>query len=136
MSEFARAARSLVAGAPGVPETSAQVAERAGQAGELLLTHLSRLLGDSGVRLLLKRSVVLASVEFPWLAAVSTSENILAELRNAFARQDPESITEAFVVILVGFIGLLERLIGEPLVGRLLDEVWPTVFTHAAKDTP
>lgn len=135
-SEFARAARSLVAGAPGATETSAQIAERAFQAGERLLTHLSRLLGESGVRLLLKRAIVLASVNFPWLAAASTSENMSAALRDALALQDPESITEAFVEILVGFVGLLERLIGEPLVGRLLEEVWPTVFTHAAKDTP
>lgn len=56
-------------------------------------------------------------------------------LRDAMENQDPESITEAFVAVLLAFVGLLERLIGEGLVARLLDEVWPAVFTHAAKDT-
>jgi hypothetical protein len=34
------------------------------------------------------------------------------------------------------FVGLLEKLIGEPLVNRLIDEVWPGIFAQPAKDTP
>jgi len=115
--------------------SSAQLAEGAARAFERLATHMSRLLGQTGVRMLLKRSTVLATAQFPWLAAASASEDA-SSLRAAMVQQDPGSITEAFVAILAGFVGLLERLIGEPLVKRLLEEVWPSVFTKTEKDTP
>jgi hypothetical protein len=115
--------------------SSAQLAEGAAQACEALAKHLSRLLGEAGVRMMLKRSTALATAQFPWLAAVTAQESA-SGLRDAMVQQDPASITEAFVAILAGFVGLLERLIGEPLVTRLLDEVWPGVFTKTEKDTP
>jgi hypothetical protein len=97
--------------------------------------HLARLLGDTGVQLLLKRSIVIASEPFSWLTTAATQDSALAALRVAMEQQDPASITEAFVAVLSAFVGLLERLIGEGLVERLLDEVWPSVFTHPVKDT-
>ena len=51
-------------------------------------------------------------------------------------QQDPAASIEAFVAVLSTFVGLLERLVGEGLVERLLGEVWPTVFSYPAKDTP
>ena len=59
-----------------------------------------------------------------------------SELRDRLAQQDLAVIADAFVVILSVFVGLLEKLIGEPLVKRLIDEVWPDIFAQAAKDTP
>ena len=115
--------------------SSAQLAEGAAQACDRLAKHLSRLLGETGVRMLLKRSTVLATAAFPWLAAATASDDA-SGLRDAMVQQDPGSITEAFAAILAGFVGLLERLIGEPLVRRLLDEVWPRIFTKTEKDTP
>lgn len=115
--------------------SSAQLADGAAHAFERLAKHLARLLGETGVRMLLKRSTALATVTFPWLAAAAASEGA-SSLRDAMVQQDPGSITEAFVAILAGFVGILERLIGEPLVRRLLDEVWPRVFTTTEKDTP
>lgn len=100
-----------------------------------LSKHLARLLGETGIRMLFKRSLVLAAAQFPWLARVPTSENT-SELRDTFAQQDPAAIADAFVVILSVFVGLLEKLIGEPLVNRLIDEVWPGIFAQPAKDTP
>lgn len=116
-------------------ETSAQVAARAVGAYHTLTKHLARLLGETGVRMLFKRSLMLAAAQFPWLARVPTSENA-SELRDTFAQQDPAAIADAFVVILCVFVGLLEKLIGEPLVNRLIDEVWPGIFAQPAKDTP
>jgi hypothetical protein len=132
--DFRDAARVLLGEQPS-DETSAQVAERAVGAYRALSKHLARLLGETGVRMLFKRSLVLAAAQFPWLAPVPRSENA-SELRDAFARQDPAAIADAFVVILSAFVGLLEKLIGEPLVNRLIDEVWPGIFAQAAKDTP
>jgi hypothetical protein len=134
--EFGEAARTLLAGPPGNAESPQHLAERAAQTCERLATHLARLLGDSGVQLLLKRSVVLASHQLPWLASGQTGETVVSAMRTAMEQQDLESISEAFVAVLSAFVGLLERLIGEGLVQRLLAEVWPTVFPYAAKDTP
>jgi hypothetical protein len=129
--EFGKAARTLLSG----EESSAkELAERAALECGRFATHLTRLLGETGVQLLLKRSVALASAAFPWLA-LAPGADPLAGVRNAMEQQDRDSVIEAFVGLLTAFVNLLERLIGEGLVARLLDDVWPTVFTPE-KDTP
>lgn len=132
---FEQAARQLIADAPGDVSSAKQVAERATQACDHFSRHLTRLLGDTGVQLLLKRSISIASNQFAWLAALPASGSISSALRSAMEQLDPASIVDAFAAVMAAFVGLLERLIGEGLVERLLDEVWPNVFTDAAKDT-
>jgi hypothetical protein len=132
--DFRDAARVLLGEQPS-GESSAQVADRAAAAFHALSTHLERLIGKTGLRMLFKRSIVLSTAQFPWLASVPRSENA-SELRDTFAQQGPAAIADAFVVILSVFVGLLEKLIGEPLVSRLINEVWPGIFAQAAKDTP
>lgn len=95
--------------------------------------HLSRLLGETGVAMLLERSIVLASAEYPWLAAARSRP--IETISTAMESQTPEHATAAFVSVLTTFVGLLERLIGEGLVQRLLDEIWPGVFLRDAKET-
>lgn len=129
---FGEAARTII----GESTSSTELAGRAAHECERFGTHLARLLGEAGIDVLLKRSVVLASNQFPWLASGPTSDTVVSTLRDALEQQDPDSIAEAFVGVLTALVGLLERLIGEGLVERLLEEVWPTVFSHAAKDTP
>lgn len=132
--DFRDAARVLL-GEQLPDESAARVADRAVGAYLALSRHLERLLGETGIRMLFKRSVVLAAAQFPWLAQVPRPENA-SELQDIFAQQDPAAIADAFVVILSMFVGLLEKLIGEPLVNRLIDEAWPGIFARPAKDTP
>ena len=132
--DFGNAARRLLAGQPG--DSSNQVAERAARACERFTAHLARLLSLTGAQLLLRRSVVLASSQLPWLAATTTADDTISALRTAMEQQDRQAIEEGFVAVLSAFVGLLERLIGEGLVARQLGDVWPTVFTHPPKDTP
>jgi hypothetical protein len=129
--DFGQAARQLLDNG-----TSEQLAERASQACQRLAKHLSALLGETGVELLLKRSLVLASAQFPWLVAGSSHGDATSQLRGALAPRDAESLVDAFVAVLSTFVGLLERLIGAGLVDRLLAEVWPAVFVQVAKDAP
>ena len=131
--EVEQAARRLLAGPPGA--SAQQVAERAAEACEQFTKHLARLLGETGVQLMLKRSMIRASAQFPWLATTSLTANATTALRSTLEQHDPDSITEAFVAILSALIGHLERLIGLGLVERLLEEVWPGVFRREAKDT-
>jgi len=133
--EIADAARSLVgARETGPPPSSKQIADRATQACERLSQHLSRLLGEAGVGMLWERSIVLASVAYPWLAAAKSRD--IAAFNTAMASQSPDAAIDAFVAVLSSFVGLLERLIGEGLVQRQLDEVWPGVFFRDVKETP
>jgi len=127
--DFGQAARNLLDSG-----TSEQLAERATQACQRLAKHLSALLGETGVELLLKRSLTLASARFPWLTEGETDRDASSQLRAALAQRDAAPLVDAFVTVLSTFVGLLERLIGAGLVDRLLAEVWPTVFVHVAKD--
>ena len=131
--DFGSSARALLAGGD---VSASEVANRAVQACARWTAHLARLLGDAGVQVLLKRSVVIAAEQFAWLAVGLSSDPPLPALRKAMEQQDRDSIIDAFVGVLTAFVGLLERLIGEGLVERLLEEVWPSVFTHVEKDTP
>ena len=139
--DFGPAARRLVIGEEGDEQSSKQMAERAANACRKLSHHLARLLGKLGVELLLERSVALASAEVPWLATasrgpVAQEDRVVSALQVALEPHEPEAIAEAFVAVLSALVELLERLIGEGLVERLLNEVWPAVFVRGAKDTP
>ena len=138
-SAFERAARRLLAGRPSDGNSSNHVAERATQGFERIAKHLTRLLGETGVQMLMERSIAIATSRFPWLGAASSAgqqESRASLLRHAMEKQEPGAITDAFVDVLSIFVGLLKRLIGDGLVEQLLDEVWPAVFVPAAKDTP
>lgn len=137
--EFSRAATKLLVSASGEDgESAKQIADRGAEAFTFLSQHLSRLLGQTGIETLLKRSMVLASAQYPWLvaAASTTQTNACSTLRVALEQQDSDSATDGFVAVLWMFVGLLKRLIGEGLVERLLHEVWPAIFAPAAKETP
>ncbi len=130
------AANALLAGA-GDDAGSARLAALAVQAIEKLTENLAQLLGQLGVRALVDRSVALARTTYPWLAgtAVMTpTDSPWQSLRVAMEQQDPRAIREGFVVLLATFVALLERLIGEGLVRRLLHDVWPEVFPQFAKE--
>jgi hypothetical protein len=136
-AQFARAARKLFTGQPGETMTSKDIAGRAAAACVRLSEHLSRLIGDTGFRTLLKRSIVLASATYPLLATPGeASDSECSRLRDALEQQEPEAATDAFVAVLSTLVGILKRLIGEGLVERLLHEVWPAVFPSPVEETP
>jgi hypothetical protein len=117
--------------------TSRDVASRAVDAFEQLVRHLSRLLGETGTRTILERSVHLASGSLPWLVSARTSagrDGAAAALHTCFESQSPAAATEGFVLILSTFVGLLGRLIGEGLVTRVLHQLWPSVFPEGTKE--
>jgi hypothetical protein len=115
-------------------ETSGGEAEAlatgAAQALDKLTHHFSRLVGSVGMRMLLARAVASVRPTYPWLPRDLTApaDAPWAELRTAFAQQAPEVAAEAFVAVWSDVLGLLERFIGDRLVGRLLRELWPQIF--------
>ena len=133
-SELAAAVENLLAGTVD-DGTSHQLAVRAGELTEQLTRHLARIVGEIGITALFKRSVVLSTVAFPWLGPESRTPGIppIPALRTVLALQPPALANEAYFVVLSTFVALLGRLIGEPLVRRMLQEVWPAEF-HSDKE--
>jgi hypothetical protein len=139
MSEsFVAGARKLLAGTDDDDAGPARVATRAVQVLEQLTKHLRQLVGETGIRALLARSVALSSATFPWLAGtipiIQPADSAWVPLRAAMETQDVHAIREGFALLLSTFFGLLGRLIGEPLMAHLLHDVWPEVFPYSAKE--
>lgn len=111
-----------------------ELATSAADVAGKLTRHLARLVGEIGVRALFKRSVLLSSVAFPWLAPPAGAVEPWqvraphAPLCEAMTAQPAAAALEGFVAVLSTFVTLLGRLIGEPLMRRLLLEIWPAQF--------
>jgi len=112
-----------------------RLADRAAELTEQLLRHLARLVGDLGITALFKRSVVLSSVAFPFLADMSPTPDVtpVGALRAVLAEQRIDLAREVYLVVVSTFLALLGRLIGELLVRRMLHEAWPGAF-HSDKE--
>lgn len=134
-AELAGAARWLLADGGEGALSASQAAARAEAACERLSRHFARLLGDAGIRALFQRSLALVRVRFPWIeGAAGAGEPPWTPLHLAMAHQDPAVAVEAFTDFLATFVGLLGRLIGDSLVSRLLQEIWPEVFRCSGKE--
>lgn len=91
-----------------------------------LRPHLSNLMGSSGFRALLSRSLALASAEVPWLRALHVKPDGSLEGLEKFETQiDPDKFLEGRVVLLAALLGLLVAFIGEKLTVQLVRGVWP-----------
>lgn len=120
-------ARQLVLAEAGDPSSSAHVGAAAAHVCEKLSGHLSRLVGQGGIRTLLDRSLTLTRATFPWVPPVGSNadDSRWAALRASLEQQDAAVALEAFTTFVASFIGLFERLIGATLVAQVLHEVWP-----------
>jgi hypothetical protein len=138
--ELAGAARTLLANDGGGAPSASEAAARAEAACERLFRHFARLLGDAGTRALFHRSLGLTRARFLWIAgaprtdALGAGDPSWAPLPLAMEHQEPVVAVEAFADFLATFVQLLGRLIGDPLVSRLLQEIWPEVFRRSGKE--
>ncbi len=121
---------------PSEPATSAAVAVGAHEIWAKLGRHFSRLLGEHGTQVLLDRGVVLAARTYPWLSAArSTAEADAADtLRASLEHRDASEAANALVQVVGELISLLQRCIGNLLVGRLLAELWDTTDHSGIKE--
>ena len=88
-----------------------------------LAEHLARVIGKGGVRVLLVRSVHVASKEFPWLAVSKGFDDPLEDLRSNLAAHDAPVATAAAAE-------LLTTLVGPTLSNHLLAPVWASPSTE------
>lgn len=135
-AEIVAAARKLLAHDLAWAPSAARIAARAEAHCESLSRHLARVLGETGSRALFHRSLVLTRARIPWIADVTSPAapgpgvSPWASLRISMEHQDPRVAVEVYAAFLSTFVQLLGRLVGDPLVSRLLHEIWPK-FPHA-----
>ena len=95
---------------------------------EKLRPQLEPLVGKSGFRSLLSRSLSLAVKEVPELRAVNiTTDGALEGPQEIYQDVNPNKILEGRLVLLAQLLDLLVAFIGENLTLRLVNEVWPKV---------
>jgi hypothetical protein len=100
-----------------------------------LARHLEPLMGTRAVQAIYARSVDLATSEAPWIAAaagVHDGAGPVEALRDCLEHQAPSTATDGTRVLLVTFVELLARLIGEGLTTRLMAQAWPHAFPDDA----
>jgi hypothetical protein len=100
-----------------------------------LARHLEPLMGTRAVRAIYGRSVALAASEAPWIAAGAGVQNgggPVETLRGCLEHQDSLAATDGVRILLVTFVELLARLVGEGLTARLLAQAWPRASLAAA----
>jgi hypothetical protein len=109
----------------------APAAEPIAQAFSRLLAHLSRVIGEDGVRALYERSLILTEAEHPWLSAAAGDpvQQACEPLRAALANQ-PAAASEGGAALLANLLELLDKFIGSSLTVRLFQELWPRVLSN------
>lgn len=134
-AEVATATRTLLATGYDVAD-STKIAAHAASVCHEVSTHVSRLVGDLGMRAMFERSLYLAGASFECLrkTAVDKVDGPYEALRVCLEAEAPDVALDAATHVLTTFIELLERFIGEGLVASLLHEVWPAVFPGVAKE--
>jgi hypothetical protein len=104
------------------------------RASDDLARVLAPLIGPSGIDALAARTVHLVRHEYTWLAAANDTERaegLFPHVGFSVAQQDPAVAAEAAAAVLTTFTGLLVKLIGQPLAGRLMRQAWPDDFAGA-----
>jgi hypothetical protein len=92
---------------------------------EKLRPHFTTLMGNTGFRALLSRSLALANAEVQWLSAVHVKVDGSLEGLDELAKIDPEDIAVGGVVVIAQLLGLLVAFIGENLTLQMMREIWP-----------
>jgi hypothetical protein len=99
---------------------------------------LSPVVGPRGNAALYKRSLHLARVQYPWLAAAyegALQPGDFSALRTALSEQTASHASEAHDALLGIFNDLLADLIGRSLTRRLLQAAWsPNSYGNAVQD--
>jgi hypothetical protein len=89
--------------------------------------QVTPVIGDNGIDAILKRSLHLTSVVFPWLAGSDgqmDNDSFPARLAELMSGRETVVAAQAGSSLLITFTELLATLIGNSLTRRLLDPVW------------
>ncbi|WP_425989196.1 hypothetical protein [Brevundimonas sp. TWP2-3-2] len=91
---------------------------------EKLSPHFGALMGAGGFRALLSRALALAGAEVAWLGEIQVkADGSFDGLNELEAQAAPEEISDAGIILLARFLGLLVALIGDELTLQLLSNI-------------
>lgn len=105
---------------------------RAQSVFEKLRVHLMTFVGAAGYRSMLSRALVLAKAQEPALREFAVSMNGTLDL--APHRDSPEAMS-GVILLLAHLLGLIEALVGQALMLRLVQDVWPVVTLDLSLNT-
>jgi hypothetical protein len=96
---------------------------------ERMRPHLATLMGITGFRGLVSRTLMLANPGDPWLRGVQVkSDGTLEEWDGIAARVTAAEVNEGGVTLVAEMVALLVSFIGESLTLKILGDVWPELF--------
>lgn len=99
-----------------------------------LRPKLSTLMGATGFRALLRRALVLASLEAPSLRSlIVDTEGALVRADGATGQLADSNDIAGGVVLIAQLLSLLVAFIGEGLTMQLLVEIWPRFLADNSK---
>lgn len=105
---------------------------------EQFVYRLAPLIGEAGVQAIFTRSVKLIQAEFPFLimdnAVDPSGERGPSQIWEALKHRDSATVRKASEALLIGFAGLLVRLIGERLAWRVLFDLSPEAYTSGPEE--
>jgi hypothetical protein len=93
----------------------------------LMSAQLTPVIGGNGVDAILKRSLHLTGIVFPWLSSSDEemdNDSLPIRIGMRLAGREPVAAAQASSSLLITFTELLATLIGNPLTKRLLAPVW------------
>ena len=118
--------RTLMQRAGDAPDARA-IAKATSETWLLMSAQLTPVIGANGVDAVLKRSVHLTSVVFPWLAIPDAQldiDSLPVRISELLAGREPVAAAQGSTSLLITFTELLATLIGNSLTKRLLDPIW------------
>ncbi len=102
-----------------------------------LAKSLVTIIGQDGFLALLDRSLHVAGEAFPWLLTSAPGAHIasrLEGLQSALAGRAADEATQAMVLLLSTFTGVLAMLIGTTLSTNILRTAWGQPFENAVQE--
>ena len=121
----------LAEGGEDATSSPARVASAAQQVWARIAQRFGMLIGEDGMRAVQNRSVAIAAARVPWLAA---SAGAGASLQTSLEAQSVADALAGFAELLASLVALLGRFIGPGLVGRVMSDLWPGVFSRDEKE--
>ena len=124
-------ATRLIAHEAETHETSQTENQTAIDVVQRLRPQLEELMGNTGFRALVSRSLALAEKEVPWLGgARMNADGSLEGFEETEVKVGPKKSFTGGVVMLAWMLGLLGSFIGELLTMRLVLEIWPNLVLN------
>ena len=109
---------------------------------EALFRSFAPVLGAAGIRALFARSVKLTAAEFPCfekipIASVVSEDhvNVMPHVIVSLSRLEPAAAAEVAIAVCATLLGILTKLIGEPLVWQFIKHALPVVDVSRREET-